>query len=176
LAGIKNAIKNDLEKYPQWIASQKTVPASKIASSSNDVKTFLRHVAFPHVLTSYHNIVKEICPDIVLPVEVAVPDSAVSEAAESVVSTEDTVDMAVDSAAAETIKSPVMTTVAQRQASSTLNVPIHTAPIVALPGVKVTAVEDFFRGLSKGHGGEGLHTRNAPIHPHKLTLPSLFTT
>lgn len=169
LDAIRNTLKSDLEKYPHWIAAQKAVSASKLASSSTDMKTFLRHIAFPHVLTSYHNIVNEICP-----VEISQPkktsedvtvSETISEAASSSAAVSAVADESEPSSTEVLSTDPVNTTtsapeatntiaVSYRHAKATLKVPIHTAPIVAAAaGPRETAVEDFFRGLSRGHGG-----------------------
>ena len=169
MATIRNSIKYDLEKYPHWIAAQKTIPAGKIASSSNDMKTFLRHIAFPHVLKSYHNIIQEICPELTPTVETAAPNGEASIAIEMDASTATNSEQAADQVAkpdkpiahvehiehiepVESVESAAIT-IAHRHTKATLKVPMHTAPIFAKQGAKETAVEDFFRGLSKGHGG-----------------------
>jgi len=168
LGAIRNTLKSDLDKYPHWIAAQKAVPASKLASSSTDMKTFLRHIAFPHVLTSYHNIVNEICPVEATQDKKASEDVPAPETSDADSSIEVVSDAAAESSSTElpppesvntTFTSAPETTNAivasYRHAKATLKVPIHTAPIVAAAaGPRETAVEDFFRGLSRGHGGK----------------------
>lgn len=148
LAAIKSTIQSDLEKYPSWISLQKSVPAGKIASSSNDMKTFLRHIAFPHVLQSYDKIISEICPK--HGVE-ACASSSSSAAASSASQVDIESGGASESASAADGSANGERA---RPAASTLSVPMHTAPICSQPGTVETAVEDFFRGLSKGNGGE----------------------
>lgn len=152
LAAIRSTIQSDLEKYPSWISLQKSVPAGKIASSSNDMKTFLRHIAFPHVLQSYDKIINEICPknEAAVAVVAAVDTSStvtVVPSSESLCDLEGSADgstAAAEGSGAERSRAA---------AASTFTVPMHTAPICTLPGTVETAVEDFFRGLSKGNGG-----------------------
>lgn len=144
LSAIKNTIQSDLEKYPSWISLQKSVPAGKIASSSSDMKMFLRHIAFPHVLQSYDKIINEICPT---SVSEGAASSAASELEGSVASATSSMDTTNNSNNSNN-------SVRTRAAASTLSVPMHTAPICTQPGSVETAVEDFFRGLSKGNGGK----------------------
>lgn len=56
LSAIQESVKSDSDSYPQWIAAQKASTLGKLASSSTDLKVFLRHVTFPGVLQSYHDL------------------------------------------------------------------------------------------------------------------------
>jgi hypothetical protein len=56
LNSIRDTLQNDTVNYPKWIALQKTAKLGKFASSSTDLKVFLRHVTFPGVLQSYHDL------------------------------------------------------------------------------------------------------------------------
>jgi hypothetical protein len=147
LESIKNTLKSDLESFPQWISSQKTTPVAKIVSSSNDMKMFLRHVAFPHVLTSYGKIVDEICA----PAEEQVNNKSVPENAPTEDSPSGSSEKAVIPAS---VASPVCC--AAKVPRATLSVPMHTAPICSAPDKQEMAVDDFFRGLAAGRGGTAL--------------------
>ena len=201
---------NELENFPAWITSQKAVSAGRIASSSNEMKLFLRHVAFPHVLTSYGKVLDEICPPDVLVQEA--PANVASDLNDheglSVVSSADcgakqvsssssravlNADLAKPSATGTTsetdcaassavnvgpvstpgaslnitsapVSAQVQTTASaasepgpvpsNKVPKSTLQLPMHIAPICTQPNNPDSTVEIFFKGLVSGQGGK----------------------
>jgi hypothetical protein len=144
LVSIKNTLKSDLESFPQWISSQKTTPVAKIVSSSNDMKMFLRHVAFPHVLTSYGKIVDEICA----PAEAASKENTLEDVPVEDASSSSAEEIVIPASLSAPVVCPV------KVPRATLSVPMHTAPICSAPDKQETAVDDFFRGLASGRGGK----------------------
>ncbi len=55
LQTIRETVQSDQSDYPQWVAAHKNLKLAKLASSSSDLKVFLRHVTFPGVLQSYRD-------------------------------------------------------------------------------------------------------------------------
>jgi hypothetical protein len=139
---IQKTIESDVSSFPSWITEHKSIPSGKIASSSNDMKMYLRHVAFPHVLSSYGKIIDEMCVS-AAPTPDTVGDSATIKAESE---TESPIEgRLIDVAAPGSVS---------RVKEATLHLPMHTAPVCAKPDGSETAVEDFFRGLVAGRGGE----------------------
>ena len=178
----------------------------RIASSCDEMKTYLRHVALPHVIAGYRKIIDEICPAVGVRIEaeseevatgdvgasVEVTATTATEATVAAPSTESTaMQTSADTTAtttsatadatttstttditpthttkptpdakpeSETVApvkecAPSTTQPAPKTVQSTLVVPIHTAPISKLGNTNDTTVEDFFRGLAAGKGG-----------------------
>lgn len=60
LETIQQTILSDVNTYPNWISQQKSLKLTKLASSSADLKVFLRHITFPQVLESYNDFFTEL--------------------------------------------------------------------------------------------------------------------
>lgn len=144
MESIQKTIENDVTSFPSWITEHKSTAVGKIASSSNDMKIYLRHVAFPHVLASYGRIIDEMCASEEGTSETATPDAVVAIDAPS-----------VEASSEPTLANGGTDRFTRKVKDATLRLPMHTAPICAKPDGSETAVDDFFRGLVSGHGGEG---------------------
>jgi hypothetical protein len=136
-----------MDKYPSWVAAQRSAAFDKIASSSNDVKIFLRHVALPHVLSSYHKIVGEILPAATLAQNECSAQSQ-SQSQLQLQQGQEVQETALTISAASNT--------ANTTSSSTLEMTFayDTAPVCSGPGQPPnTSVDRFLRGLAEGRGG-----------------------
>jgi hypothetical protein len=132
-----------MDKYPSWVAAQRSAAFDKIASSSNDVKIFLRHVALPHVLSSYHKIVGEI-----LPAATVAQNEFNAQSQSQLQQGQETQETALTISA--------VSNTANTTSSSTLEMTFayDTAPVCSGPGQPPnTSVDRFLRGLAEGRGG-----------------------
>lgn len=164
----------------------------RIASSCDEMKTYLRHVALPHVIAGYRKIIDEICPAVGVRIEAESKEVATGDVGASVEVTATTATVAASSTESTAMQTSADTTAtttditptdtkptpdakpesetvapvalskegtpstiqpAPKTVQSTLVVPIHTAPISKLDNTNDTTVEDFFRGLAAGKGG-----------------------
>lgn len=149
---IRNTIESDVASFPTWISNHKHIAAGKIASSSDEMKLYLRHVAFPHVLASYGKIIDEICPPTAtstLPVADKVKVEELSErmAPECEHSNSNHVANGTADSTSAAATAPAPAPVASFRFS------MHTAPICSSLTGAETTVDDFFRGLVAGQGG-----------------------
>ncbi len=129
LSSIRQTVESDLVSYPKWVAAQKTLKTSKLASSSTELKVFLRHVTFPGVLQGYHDLCAEL-------------HKATGGAAEPSASAE-------DGSEAETKQEQ------PSSSTSSYHIPLDIVPLSSKNGGNDSGVRDFFQSISRGNKGSG---------------------
>lgn len=135
LQSIEDTVRKEFETYPNWISLQSNIHPAKLASSSNEMKTFLRHICFPHVMESYHKLIEEITSSFNYNNE----SNNSSNNSSSVLAITNNVD-------SDSVNNDV------KIVSNKHILPIQTAPIYVNLNARDTTVYDFFTSISSGKG------------------------
>eukprot|EP00601_Ochromonadales_sp_CCMP2298_P001654 CAMPEP_0173182126 /NCGR_PEP_ID=MMETSP1141-20130122/7662_1 /TAXON_ID=483371 /ORGANISM="non described non described, Strain CCMP2298" /LENGTH=271 /DNA_ID=CAMNT_0014105181 /DNA_START=156 /DNA_END=967 /DNA_ORIENTATION=+ len=164
VSGIHSALQSDSAHYPPWLKAHKSIVAGRLASSSEEIKVFLRHVAMPHALHGYTRTVREIFTTASASASASAPVVEGTEGIEGIEGTEAAVEaegveveMAVPTTITTTITPPT-----DLQCGATMRLPMHLGPVLApvrppsrrkgAKGGGYEEVDAFFQGLVSGCG------------------------